>query len=82
MTEKLILLIFSAIMIFLFSLNFSSKWSDKHYNRLKDKDRAWFWLRIFKVQETEENYVRFLRGLSVFVIVIMIVTIIFTLMLG
>lgn len=82
MTEKLIPLIFSAIMIFLFSMNFSSKWTDRNYEKLKEKDRAWFWLRFFKVSETKENYVRFIRGLSVFVIVTMIITVIMILMLG
>ena len=69
-------------MIFLFSMNFNSTWRNRDYEKLKDKQRTWFWLRVFKVAETKENYVRFIKGISVFVIVIMIITVIMTLMLG
>lgn len=82
MIEKLVPLIFSSIVIVLFSMNFSSKWTNRNYEKLKDKDRVWFWLRIFNVEESKENYVRFIKGLSMFVIVIMGVTLIITLMSG
>jgi hypothetical protein len=79
MNEKIILLVFSIIIIILFSLNFNKKWTNRNYKMLKDKNRTWFWFRTFKIDETEENFVKFNRGLSIFVISIMILAIIFTL---
>ena len=79
MSEKIMVLIFSIIVILLLSLNFNDKWSIKNYERLKDKNVTWFWFRTFRIKESEENLIRFWRGLSIFVISIMIVSIIFTL---
>jgi hypothetical protein len=79
MSEKVILLIFSIIVIFIFSLNFNNKWTNRNYEMLKDKNRPWFWFRTFNIEETKENFVKFNRGLSIFVISIMIIAIIITL---
>ena len=79
MTEKVILLTFSIVIIFLYGLNFNDKWTNKNYEQLNSKNGTWFWFRTFKIEETKENYVRFIRGISVFVISIMIVSIIATL---
>ena len=79
MNEKIISIVFSTIVIFLFSLNFNSKWTNRNYMILKDKNSTWFWFRTFKIKETEENFTKLLKGLSLFIIAIMIIAIIFAL---
>ena len=76
MSEKVILLIFSIIVIFLFSLNFNNQWTNRNYEMLKNRKGTWFWFRTFKIEQTKENFVIFVKGQSVFVISIMIITII------
>ena len=76
MTEKILCLAFAILVTLLFSMNFSKKWSDKNYEKLKTKNSTWYWFRVFKINETKENLNRFFRGLSIFVISIMLLTII------
>jgi hypothetical protein len=76
--DMVILLVSSIIVVALFSLNFNRKWTNRNYELLKDRKGIWFWFRIFKIEETKENFIKFNHGLSVFVIVIMIVAIIIT----
>jgi hypothetical protein len=80
MNDIVTLLIFSIITIVLFSLNFNKKLANRNYELLKDKKRTWFWFRIFKIEETKENFIKFNLGLSIFVIVIMIISMIIALM--
>jgi hypothetical protein len=82
MSEKLILLIFSAIVIFLFSMNFNNKWTNRNYEMVKGKNGTWFWFRTFKIEETKENFVKVTRGLSILVIIIVTTGVIAILFLG
>ena len=75
MTEKLLILLFSLLMIFLFSMNFNRKWSDRNYEKVKNRNSSWFWIRRFKFEETKANYIKFQKGQSIFVISVMIITI-------
>jgi hypothetical protein len=76
MTEKIILLAFSLLTIFWFSMNFNKKWNDIIYEKIKDNRSTWYWFRVFKIAETKENFIKFQKGLSIFVITIMVITII------
>ena len=60
-------------------MNFNDKWINRNYEKLKDKESSWFWFKVFNVLETKENFIKFKRGLSVFVISIMTLTILFIL---
>jgi hypothetical protein len=79
MNEKVIVFVFSIIIIVLFSLNFHDKWINRNYEILKDKKGTWFWFKTFNIKESKENFVKFIRGLSAFVISIMIISIILVL---
>lgn len=76
MNIETICFIFSLLIISLFSLNFNKKWSSSNYEKLKNKNSTWFWFRIFKINENKENFVRFYKSLSIFVIIIMLIPII------
>lgn len=76
MYEKLILLTFCIAITIIFSLNFNNNWTNKTFEKVKYKKATWFWLRVFKIKETKENYVKMVRRLSLFVIVIMTLSII------
>lgn len=75
MTEKILMLLFCSLMIFLFSLNFNKSWCDKNYQKLKSYQKPWFWFRILNIEETEDNYSKFQKSLSSCVIIIMIISI-------
>ena len=79
MTEKILTLSFSILIVFLFAMNFNDKWINRNYEKLKDKESIWFWFKLFNVLETKENFIKFKQGLSVFVISIMTLTILFIL---
>ena len=76
MIEKILMLLFSLLIIFLFSLNFNRKWSDRNYEKLKSRNSSWVWLRRFKIEETKDNFIKFQKGLSLFAISVMIISII------
>jgi hypothetical protein len=71
MTEKILILSFSILIILLFSRNLNNKWAGKNYQNLKAKSYAWYWFRVFKVAETKDNFIKLYKGLSVLVITIM-----------
>jgi hypothetical protein len=73
MNEKTLLIALIFLIIGLFSLNFNRKWNDMNYEKIKNKSYSWYWFRLFKVPETRENYAKFNRGLSFFVITILII---------
>jgi hypothetical protein len=76
MQEKIILFTFCVALILVFALNFNPNWTDKIFERVKNRKSTWYWLRAFKIDETKENYLKMIKALSLFVIVIMTLTII------
>jgi hypothetical protein len=70
------LLLFSILIIILFALNFNESWNNKNYENLKFKKYTWFRFKIFKIEETKENLIKFYKGLSLFVILIMTISVI------
>jgi len=54
------------VISFLCSLVIWGKLASWYYNRKKDSYLAWYWLRSFGVRTTEENCVRFLKGVAWF----------------
>lgn len=60
-------------------MNLNDKWINRNYEKLKDKKSSWFWCQLFNVLESKENFIKFKRELSVFVISIMTLTILFIL---
>jgi hypothetical protein len=64
------------VVIFQFSLGFNDKWANKQFEKIKNEESTWVWLKIFRMAETKENFFKFARIVSVIVIVSMIVNII------
>ena len=76
MNETILLTLFSIVIIAIFSLNFNSKFTDMTFKKAKNSYAAWYWFRLFKVQETKENFVKMQKSASIFVISVMILTLI------
>jgi hypothetical protein len=76
MTEKILILTFCILMIVIFSMNFNKKWRNQNYEKLKDRKHLLYWFGVFRIQETKENFDKFYKRLSVFVIIIMTISII------
>ncbi|GHN01656.1 hypothetical protein WSM22_31450 [Cytophagales bacterium WSM2-2] len=64
------------VVIIQFSLAFNGKWANKQFEKIKDKESSWIWLKVFKIPETKENLFKFARIVSTVVIVGMILNII------
>ena len=75
MTEKILVLSYCVIVILLFALNFNHKWADTTYEKIKPVRATWYWFRVFKIPETKENFMKFQKRISLFVITIMIISI-------
>jgi type IV secretory pathway component VirB8 len=76
MQEKYITFTFCIVIAILYSLNFNNKWINKNFEKFRDKKTTWYWFRVFKLEKTKENFIYFVRGLSLLVIVIMTFTIV------
>jgi hypothetical protein len=63
------------VVIIQFSLGFNDKWANKQFEKIKDEQSAWAWLKVFKIPETKENFFKFARIVSSIVIVGMILSI-------
>jgi hypothetical protein len=74
MNEKFICLFYGLMITFLFSMNFNKTWINRYYERVKNYNLAWYWFRVFKIEETKENFIKFQKGISIFVISIMIIS--------
>lgn len=64
------------VIIIQFSLCFSDKWANKQFEKIKDNESTWVWLKVFKIPETRENFFKFARIVSAIVIVGMILNVI------
>ncbi|MEI8086215.1 MAG: hypothetical protein WCG93_08370 [Paludibacter sp.] len=78
MQEELIQIIYCVFIILLFVLSYSKNNLEKMYEKVKDKKFTWFWLRLFKIETTKENFIALCRYQSIFVISIMVLGIIST----
>lgn len=69
--EIILLLAFYLICVFVWSMNIWGGWAEKTYDKYKDKKYYWFWLRLFKIEETNENCIKFLKFTSILGIILM-----------
>jgi hypothetical protein len=72
--EKIFLLLFWSIAIFLLGMNLWGNWAEKTYEKWKDSPFIWaefdrFPLSIFKIARTRENYLRYVKLVSWIVII-------------
>jgi hypothetical protein len=75
MNEKIFCLLFSLIFIFLFSLCFNDAYMDRIYEKIKHQKSIWYWFQVFKIPESKANFIKMLRGISIFVIAIQVIMI-------
>lgn len=64
-TDKVFLLFFWAGGIGLWSMSVWGGWAEKTYWKIKDSDAAWYWLRVLRIPRTQDNCIRFLKGVSI-----------------
>lgn len=63
------------IVMFQFACPFNDKWANKQFENIKDNESTWIWLKLFKISETKENFLKFARIVSAIVILGMILNI-------
>lgn len=61
---KTIPIVVYVICIFLWSKVIWGNWAERVYEKNKDNQLTWYWLRLFKVAQTKENCIKFLKIIS------------------
>jgi len=70
-TDNIIVIVFWIICVGCFSMSIWGRWADKLYEKTKDNKWTWFWLHEFNVPTTRENCIRFVKGVSIFGLILM-----------
>jgi hypothetical protein len=74
--DKVVMLFFASGIILIFILNIWGDWAEKTYLRWKDSSYTWLGMDLFGISKNRENCVSFLKTISwfgmVFVLVITI----------
>lgn len=79
MNTTVICTLFCLVVMVVFSLNFNDRWVHHTFEKVKDQKEAWYWFDVFKINKTKYNFIKALQGLSLFVILLMVLTIFFLL---
>jgi hypothetical protein len=64
------------VVIIQFSLAFNDNWANKQFEKVKDEESTWVWLKVFKVPQTRENFFKAARIVSAIVVFLAILNII------
>lgn len=64
------------VVIFQFARAFSDKWANKQFEKIKNEEPTWIWLKVLKIPETKESFFKFARIVSAIVIVVAVINII------
>ena len=63
-TIKMVLMIFYILCLSFLYMNIWGGWSEVFYEKNKNNKFTWYWLGIFKIAETKENCIKFLKRIS------------------
>jgi hypothetical protein len=58
-------------------MNIWGGWSESAYERLKKSGSTWFWLRLFKIEQSQRNCIRFLKIASAFGLFVVVPVVLF-----
>ena len=58
------------VVIIQFSLGFNDNWANKQFEKIKDEESTWVWLKVFKVPQTKENFFKAARIVSAIVVLL------------
>jgi hypothetical protein len=62
--DKLFLLIFWAIAVFLWGMNIWGNWAERTYDKWKDSGFFWVWFDRLHIARTRENFIRYAKLIS------------------
>lgn len=74
--KTILVIAICVVVIIQFSLAFSDKWANKQFEKIKDEESTWVWLKVFRVPQTKENFFKAARIVSAITIFLMILNII------
>ena len=57
--DKIVLVVFALFWFALFIISRRFRWDQRAYGQFKDSRIMWFWLDVFSVPKTRENFLRF-----------------------
>ena len=62
--DRLYCVLFWAAAMGLWSMSIWDNWAERTYEKGRDRSSMWFWLRVFGIPQTRENWVRFAKTIS------------------
>ena len=74
--KTICLIVICLVVIFQFSRGFSDKWANKQFEKIKDEESTWAFLKVFKIPQTKDNFFKAARIASAVVVLTMIFNII------
>jgi hypothetical protein len=64
-TEKIIIITFWLVASGLWAMNIWGGWAERFYQKKKNDNNIWYWLRFFHIELTERNCILFIKGTSI-----------------
>lgn len=64
MIEKILISVYCIVVIGIFSMNIWGNRANIWYENYKDFRPMWFWFRVFKIPQTKENFIKFVKIIS------------------
>jgi hypothetical protein len=58
-SDQIVLVVLAMFWLVLFSFSRRFRWDQRAHEQFKDSRIIWFWLDVFRVPNTRENYLRF-----------------------
>ena len=71
--DDFIILAVAALCDGAWALSLWRRWPEQCYERMKDRRAPWLWLSVFRIERSERNCVRFLRGSCIAGMIVMTV---------
>lgn len=78
----LALVALAALAIGAWAMNIWGGWAEKAYERQKDANLSWYWLRLLGITTSRENCVRFIKVVSAMGIALLLVGLVAGLLFG
>ena len=70
--SQLVLVAGSGLFVGLWSMTIWGGWAERYYAQAKDSQHAWFWLRVFSIEQTPHNCILFIKAVSALGIVLVV----------
>lgn len=80
--ESLLILLLWGAVVALWAMAVWGGWAERHYEKVGNDSRSWFWLRRLTVATTKENCIRLSKAVSLVGMALLTLGVVLTLLFG